>query len=316
MQHNPPHWLLRRGVHAVLAVVLVAGSPTLFAARQVQLVLSDSGDPYLGLADSLDSRVEADPEARRLRLIRVQADDDRPGRSDLAVAVGMKACGKVLAERTADASLCVLVPKAGFRRLAKETKGDRHSAIYLDQPIGRQLALAQVLLPEVSRVGMLAGPELSRNVAAIERTARAIGVEVELEHLDSTKDAAQGIQRLVKRNDLILAVYEPDVLTPSTAKWLLYMAHQGRVPVVGFSRAYVDAGAAAAVFSTPEQIGRQAAETILAWSRDGGGRLTPNAYPREFEVEVNRSVTKALGLDPPPNGELARRVAEIAGGAP
>jgi ABC-type uncharacterized transport system substrate-binding protein len=298
-------------------LMLAAASTALAAPQQVQLVLSGAGDPYRGLASSLEARLRRDGDARRLGLLPMQAREFDGARADLTVSVGMKACETVVAAGTARPALCVLVPKAGFRRLAQDASTDRLSAIYLDQPVARQLALARALLPEARRAGVLAGPEVRREGAGIHLSARAVGLEVDLEATDgTTHDAARGIGRLLRDTDLILAVYEPDVLTPSTAKWLLHLAHQQRRPVVGFSRAYVEAGAVAAVFSTPEQIGRQTAEAILSWVRGGGRGLAPAAYPLEFDIEVNRTVATALGLEPPSNGKLKKQVARISGGVP
>jgi ABC-type uncharacterized transport system substrate-binding protein len=193
-------------------------------------------------------------------------------------------------------------------RLAGRTSGRQISAIYLDQPIARQFALARALLPDAQRVGLLAGPALQREAGEIRRSARAAGFQADLEPADDEREAVLGIQRLVSSNDLILAAYDSQVLTPSTAKWLLHLAYQKNLPVLGFSRTYLDAGAAAAVYSTPEQIGRQTAEAILQSLQGDKGRLAPSAFPRYFDVAVNRAVARTLGLDPPPDAELARRM--------
>lgn len=292
----------------------MAASTVLPAGQQVHLVLSGEGDPYRTLASSLGSRLRADADARGLSLLPTQAAELDGGRLGLAVAVGMNACESVVRARAARPALCVLVPKAGFRRLTQTTPTERVSAIYLDQPVARQLALARALLPEARRVGLLAGEEVQREATGIRRSARSVGLAVELQAAAGGRDSARGIARLLRDTDLILAVHEPEVLTPAAAKWLLHLAHRQQRPVLGFSRAYVEAGALAAVFSTPEQIGRQAAETILAWARGGGTGLVPSAYPREFAIEVNRTVADALGLAPPPNGTLERQVARIAEG--
>lgn len=285
------------------------------AADRVEVVLSGPGDLYTRLADSLQGRLSRDAGTRGLRLTRVQAGDARAD-TDLSVAVGMKACEAVVNAPHIQPVLCVLVPRAGFRGLVPATNGGQLSAIYLDQPFARQFALARVLLPDARRAGLLTGPELSPEVEGIRRAARAAGFVPDLESVKDDREAAPSIRRLVTDNELILAVYESDVLTPSVAKWLLYLTYQGRIPVVGFSKAYTDAGAVASVFSTPEQIGRQAAEAVIAWLRDGNGSLGPAAYPRYYDIAVNRGVADALRIQLPPARDLEQRVARLSGGVP
>lgn len=300
-----------------LGLLVLLACPLAMATERVHLSLSDGAELYTSLADSLEARLAREPAGRALRLTRTALND--PGaaaEADLKVAVGMRACQAAVDARGSQPLLCVLVPKFGGDRLAEGAPSTAFSAIYLDQPLERQLALARALVPDASRAGLLAGPELRRQSGTIWRRAGAAGFRAELAAANNEDDAARELQRLVTRNDLILAVYDPQVLTPATAKWLLHLAYQNRLPVIGFSRAYVDAGAVAAVYSTPQQIGRQAAEAILDWARDGRGRLPPSAYPRYFDVAVNRAVADALGLKPPSESELAKQVARLAGETP
>ena len=314
--HQPTGLGHRLGSLVLLPILLLAASTSFAAAQQVHILLSGQEDLYRDLANSLESRLRADAQARQLRLTRSQADDYDADAVDLSVAVGMKACETVLASSEPHPSLCVLVPRAGFSRLTARYGRRPLSAIYLDQPIARQFTLARAILPEARRAGILAGPELRAEAGDIRRSARGAGFEAYLEPTDDAGDVARGIQRLLTRSDLVLAVYEPDVLTPSNAKWLLHLAYKKRLPVMGFSRAYVKAGAVAAVFSTPEQIGRQTAEAILAWARNGGGDLGPAAYPRYFDVAVNRAVADSLGLRVPSDESLSKRVAQMSVATP
>jgi ABC-type uncharacterized transport system substrate-binding protein len=295
----------------LIALALLALPPLAFSG-QVDLVLSGGGEPYTSLADSLEARLSASPGARDLRVIRTQTGKTaHAGGADLRVGVGMKACESLLTGRSSQPALCALVPREGFERLERAAPGRRISAIYLDQPISRQLALARALLPDARRLGLLAGPDLQREAGEIRRQAHAAGFLADIQPADDEREAIQGIQRLVTRNDLLLAAYDSQVLTPSTAKWLLNLAYKQGLPVLGFSRSYLDAGAVAAVYSTPEQIGRQTAEAIAHVVGSGSGRLPPSAYPRYFDVGVNRAVARTLGLAPPDDAELSRRVERL-----
>jgi ABC-type uncharacterized transport system substrate-binding protein len=106
----------------------------------------------------------------------------------------------------------------------------------------------------------------------------------------------------------MLAVPDPAVLTPNSAKWLLFTAYQRGVPVLGFSKAYVNAGALGAVYSSPDQIGRQAAEIAARLERDAFSNLGPSVYPTYFSVALNRSVARSLRLDVPDEVELLRKL--------
>ena len=82
----------------------------------------------------------------------------------------------------------------------------------------------------------------------------------------------------------------------ASARNVLLSVHRWRVPLFGISAAYVRAGALAAVYSTPRQIGRQLAEALAAIAPDGPIELPAPRYPKYFELGVNYRVAEALGL--------------------
>ena len=50
----------------------------------------------------------------------------------------------------------------------------------------------------------------------------------------------------------------------ATAKWILQLSYRYRVPVIAYSMAYLNGGALAAIYSSPENVGRQTADLIIA----------------------------------------------------
>jgi ABC-type uncharacterized transport system substrate-binding protein len=312
----PLDLLLARALRAGAVGLLLSLLQTPASADSVTVVLSGSADLYGRAAEAVRAELASDPALDRLDLNIVQLKDLRnEDFTDLSVAVGLAACERMLSERRRPPLLCAMVPKVGFERLARTSPSADVSAIFLDQPLARQLQLARLLSPGATRAGILAGPDLRPVMNGLRRDGRDAGFTLDVEIADDERAAARSIQRLVARSDLILPVYDPAVLTPSTAKWLLHLAYREQRPVIGFSRAYVDAGAAAAVFSTPEQIGRQAGQTVSTFFRDRAHRLPVPGPARAFEVSVNGRVAAALGLEPASDESLTRRVQRRLEGA-
>lgn len=79
------------------------------------------------------------------------------------------------------------------------------------------------------------------------------------------------------------------------------------VPLVGFSPAYVKAGALLALYSTPAQVGARGGEVLR---QALAGKVLPSPqWPREFVVAVNQDVARSLGfaLDEARIGEQLRQ---------
>ena len=278
------------------------------APLSIDLVLSGRDPVYDQVADGFAAALEASVAGRKARVTRSLAAGFEATDAPVTVAIGMRACQVALESPAAGQLLCTFVPEAGFLPLSSRTGRRDVAAIYLDQPSLRQFALARALLPDALAAGLLAGPEVGRQSGRYRQAAEGFGFEARFEPVASSDDAAVAIRTLTAQSDVIVAAYEPDVLTPSTARWLLRAAHRRRIPIIGYSQAFVDSGALAAVLTIPEQVGRQAADAVLRWSSTGRDRLRRRVYPRDFRVAVNRSVATTFGVEPPPDAALVRRV--------
>jgi ABC-type uncharacterized transport system substrate-binding protein len=71
--------------------------------------------------------------------------------------------------------------------------------------------------------------------------------------------------------------------------------YRNRIPLIGFSAAYVKAGALAAIYSTPENIADQLAE-LTAQSLSAAGAVKQIISPKYFSVSINSRVARSLGV--------------------
>jgi ABC-type uncharacterized transport system substrate-binding protein len=326
--HLPPVILTRRTRRYRFARVLMLAAMCFATsashADEVAVVLSDDGGAYRDVYGQLTATLrehDADIRVRPLTL-NAAADNSRfatQERSpDLAITVGVRATRAVVANNPALPVLSVLIPRMAYEAINREAHPSRRdgtlSAVFLDQPAERSFALARLALPKATRLGSLLGPKYSALASELDAAATQAGLRWSGTQVGREQETVPAIRKMLDGNDAILAVYDPDVLTPTTAKWLLYMAYQHRAPVLGFSAAYVRAGALAAVYSRPDQIGRQAGEAVMRWFDGGRGALPPPADPKYFAVEVNQGVAHSLGLALPDVDQLTRLITRQAEG--
>lgn len=195
--------------------------------------------------------------------------------------------------------LATLLPRAAYdvqvTRHAPGIAGQRAlSAAVLDQPLARQLALLQRALPDRPRVGVLAGPQTRPLLPALERAATARGFRLVVAPVHAPEDLYPALRAVLEDADVILALSDPTVYHSATLQNILLATYRARVPLVAFSPAYVKAGAVLAVYSTPAQVARRAAEMVKSWQAGRG--LPPPQMPREFAVAANAKVAASLGV--------------------
>jgi putative ABC transport system substrate-binding protein len=292
----------------LLTLLQFATSPLSAADLGIDLVLSGRDQVYEQVADAFVAGLETSTVRHSVRWNRSLAVEYVPGQARISVAIGIRGCEAILDSGSRRQRLCIFVPEAGFRLLTQRAGGEGVAAIYLDQPVRRQLALARALLPNARVAGLLAGPGVRSRADLYREAAGLFDFSVRLEPAANAEDTAGAIPRLLSQSDAVVAVYEPTILTPATARWLLRAAHHRRVPIIGYSKALVDSGALAAVFTDPDRIGRQAAETVVQWLRNRGRNLQERSYPSGFGVAVNRVVASALGISVPKDAALVKRI--------
>ena len=288
-------------------------APTIVSA-QVLVVLSDESSGYQAVVAELRTGLHGlrDGELRLDNIIAARlADVDAAtfSRYELVVSVGLAAAQAVTSRGAATAlppTLCLLIPRQGFDRLAlpRDNAGERRvTAVFIDQPLSRQLDLLRLALPESHRVGVILGPSSTALGDELRAGAKARSLDVATATVGERSALYPALQTLLPRSDLLLLLPDPVAINADTLYGLLLASYRARVPVVGFSEGLLKAGSLVALFSTPQQQGAQGAEIARRVLAHDGGLPAPQ-YPRAFTVRVNASVARSLGLRVPDEQEL------------
>lgn len=307
-------FLLRLVLFSVLFVI--AGGLALPArAAGVILVLSEESSAFSEAAEALTAELRSAGHRPQTLTVPLRADDAAAlSSTPLIVTLGTRAAQAVsgLAPRTL--VLHTLLPRSAFEKLSG--KGDdsrRTSAVFIDQPASRQLELLRIALPEWSRVALVVGRESSELGARLQASARDKRLRPMLETASGESDLYPALQRMLVEPAVLLAVPDASLFNNRTISNILLTAYHHRSPVIGFSPAYVKAGALLALYSTPAQIGQQAGEV----ARQGlaSGSLQPPAAPRHFRIGTNPYVARSLGISLEDASVLQERL-ERAEGTP
>lgn len=311
---SPPHARTGRAWdHArralVTTLLLTTLLPTLSmlarAAPQsptVLMVLSDQSAPYQEVTTGLKERLRGSSMASA-RLIstdwRSFAEQSQTNQPAMMIAVGVKAMQTVLTSRPMVPVLCGLVPRRAFDVL-RQQGGAREfdplwTALYLDQPPARQLELVRLILPGRQRLGLLAGLESETQMGELRGLARDRRMTLNIQIVESGDGLAAALQKAADTSDAIWMLPDASISNAGSVRDLLLASYRHKRPVIGFSQGYVRAGALAAVYSTPTQVGSELGTMLLQVSL-GPSRVPPPRYPAEFEVALNYNVARSYGL--------------------
>ncbi len=272
---------------------MLTGPSVGLAAETVTVVVSEHAPAYDEVAAVIRASLRNSAEVTTLLPRELDAARTR---ARVMVGVGVEACRTVLEAPGATPVVCTLVPRSAFERATRTAalKGRPVSAVVLDQPLSRQMALIRIALPSARHIAVLYGPDSFGAAAAVTAAAAEHGLRISSARADEPSLIYPALQKALGDADVLLALPDANVFNSSTIQNILRTTFQERVPVLGFSPAYVRSGALFAVYSTPQHVGRETARMLAAFL--AGRQLPPPQSPREFDVSVNAHVARLLGM--------------------
>jgi ABC-type uncharacterized transport system substrate-binding protein len=298
------YWLRRGLLPCLLLICSLVQANTL-------LLLSSDASYYKDTAQSLQTTAAGLGVPANSFTV-VTLEESRRNKSfsktyQLIVAIGTSAAYEALQEDKSTPLLNIFTPKNAFDALDTSEERQPHhqiSAIYLDQPLSRLIALGCLLKPEAKTFGTIFGPISQEVQSDIQALTHKNGILLKHSFLSPEDNPVAILKPVVSESDLFIAIPDHAILNRAIAKWILYLSFQQKVPVIGFSKAYTNAGALASVYSSPEDIGKHAGELISSWLKNGDENLWQPQYPRYYTLSTNPAVARSLGITLPSESKL------------
>jgi ABC-type uncharacterized transport system substrate-binding protein len=166
-----------------------------------------------------------------------------------------------------------------------------------NESAGKRLELLRELVPSLRRLAIMVNadaPAAMLEMADTERTAHALGLEVVTTKIRGARDIVPAFESLKGRADALFVPPEPLALTNRVR--INILAAAGRLPTIYGFREYVEAGGLMSYgASLPDQFRRAGdyVDKILRGTKPGD---IPVEQPSKFDLVVNLTTAKALGL--------------------
>lgn len=234
------------------------------------------------------------------------------------VPIGTLAARQVLQWGLAAPTLRAVVPvqeQVQERTAAELPAPEFASALYVDQPVARLVALVRVALPAVRNLVIALGPVSAPLAPAVRAACAANDITCVLVQCDTPAQLDEVLDVAAHNERVLLVPPDGTLVNSATAKTLILGAYSRRVALIGYSQALVKAGALMAVHSSPHQLGREAAEMVAGALATDPPRLPPARFPGQYSVSVNYQVGRVLDISLPTEEMLTRQL-QLREGAP
>jgi ABC-type uncharacterized transport system substrate-binding protein len=171
---------------------------------------------------------------------------------------------------------------------------------------GKRLELLREIFPDVRRLAIIGNVEYAATVLEMgeaQAAARTLGVEIVRSEIRRAEDIAPAFEALKGGADALYVV--ADLLVNTNRARIHTLAMGARLPAIYNAKEHVEAGGLMSYGPNFPDLYRRAAEYVDKILRGAKPGDIPVEQPTKFELVVNPTTAKALGLTIPP-GMLAR----------
>ena len=166
---------------------------------------------------------------------------------------------------------------------------------------GKRFELLREVVPGLRRLAIMANagyPAALLEMNDVRATAETLGLAVVTSEIRRTEDVAPAFEALKDRADALYIVADPLISSNQTRINTLALA--ARLPTMHLVRDYVEAGGLMSYGPNFPDLFRRAAEIVDKILRGARPADLPVEQPTRFDLVINLTTAKALGLTLPP----------------
>jgi len=175
---------------------------------------------------------------------------------------------------------------------------------------GKRLELLREVVPTLRRLAIMAnvsGPAAVLEMVEMQATARTLGIAVATLEIRRAEDIAPAIEALRDRADALYVVGDPLVFTNRIRINTLAVA--ARMPTMYIDKEFVEGGGLMSYGPNFPDLFRRAGDYTDKILRGAKPADLPVEQPTKFDLVVNLTTAKALGIEVPPT--LLARADEV-----
>jgi len=175
---------------------------------------------------------------------------------------------------------------------------------------GKRVELLRDVVPRLRRLAIILNvdyPSAVLEMGEVQAAARALGIEVATLEIRRAEDIAPAFAALKGQADALYVVV--DALVVANLARINILAVGARLPTMFNTRAYVKAGGLMSYGPNLSDLFRRTADMVDKILRGAKPADIPVEQPTKFDLIINLTTAKALGLEIPPT--LLARADEV-----
>ena len=201
-----------------------------------------------------------------------------------------------------------MVLRVSSRQVPDMTYSSVQSDLLTAQPECRHVRLIKSLNRNWDKIAVLSSLESLDIAASLTRCSIKENINLQVYAISDESDLLATLENAVEENRVLLAISDPLVYNTHSVKNILLTAYRHRKPIVGYSDSFVQAGAIAAIYTSPEAVGDKVLEIVTGFFSNNW-QFNRNTYRiQDFSISLNRQVAASLEVRLPDEKSIRKRI--------
>ena len=226
---------------------------------------------------------------------------------DLIISVGNNATRAVSEYKSTATVIYSLIPDNTHLTTSNPCRSDKCYKVYINQPINRFIKLYKILFPGNGTLVFVTTKQNTIQSQRLRTSSRKFGINYKEIELSENSNIARTLIHKLNKNDVLLALPNPQIYNKNNAKSIILSTYHKNVPIIAYSKSFAKAGALVSLYSNIDNIAEETANLANKISSTGQQKQK-EYYPENFSVDINSAVSESLNLNITPKNEIMRKI--------
>lgn len=299
----------------LLTSVLLCCLSIVSQAGQLAIVVSSDEAAYKDFSSTLKSLLQGSDWQLVWEGTAEKFQKTPPSGVQLIIAAGTPAARVALDRADGPSVITSLLTQSAYEAVRLQFAAYRApvSALFLDQPSYRQIAFIKKLFPDNRIVSMAVSDANRRLLPRYLRSASQQYLTLNAIVAPASEPPLSTLEKMLATPDSVyLAVPDSALFSRDNIRPFLLTSYRYQRPVIAFSPAFVQAGALAALHSTPAQQATDLAQWLNRIRPTSSSvPLPPPISPSRFSVSLNPHVARSLKVTLPSEASIINDLANV-----
>lgn len=283
----------------IFLLIMASCLATANETKNIYITYPDKALNYQVIAQKLSDEIKGNTHSSEITINNIiiknsELPDQNITKTDLVVSLNNTDIQELIPNIAINNILFTFSTSIQKPKGSSKLSTEKYSIIYIDQMPFTLLNTAKKTIKNNYKNKVLAIVDENNNngLSRLKKLATNNKDKFKIIVIKENETAAKAIEPELFNAAAIMAIYDPNIWSGNSARWILQQAYNHQVPVIGYSKAFLKAGAMVSVYSSADQVIKETEKQIDYWLRKG--QLQGKATYPEYTIEVNDNIARAL----------------------